>query len=163
LGGFAVKYDPIEVLIDSVSGWTDDDAPALGMVLNALPLDPELHAWPLPNVVIGTTVEDQDRFDDRFETLIDIGNLGWRTWLSVEPMLGPIECTTYLHPGWLPEFVAIGGETGPRPRPCKQAWVRYMVERCGAADIRCHVKQLGKGVFLDPKIWPRDLVEVRHG
>jgi protein gp37 len=117
---------------------------------------------PLPNVLIGCTVEDQARFDKRFEYLIDIANLGWRTWVSMEPMLGPIGCTSYLHPGWLPEFVAIGGETGPGARPCRMEWIKDICGRCDDAGVRVHVKQLSKGQFLDPKRWPRDLPEMRR-
>jgi protein gp37 len=47
--------------------------------------------WPLPNVIICTTVEDQPRADERLPELAKVAALGWRTGISVEPLLGPVD------------------------------------------------------------------------
>jgi hypothetical protein len=86
---------------------------------------------------------------------------------------------------WWPtqvDWVIVGGESGPRARPCDMAWIASIVEQCRAAAVPCFVKQLGASrvdmpgclpICRDPKggdpnEWPeglrvRDLPEVRHG
>ena len=103
--------------------------------------------WPLPNVQLGTSVEDQATFDERVE------HLG-RTpaalrFLSLEPLLGEIDLgnalddppdgSPYGKIGW----VIVGGESGPGARPCDLEWIRWIVRQCRAADVACFVKQLG--------------------
>ena len=45
--------------------------------------------WPLPNVWIGVTAEDQERADQRIPILLDTPAAV--RWLSVEPMIGPVD------------------------------------------------------------------------
>lgn len=69
-------------------------------------------------------------------------------------------------------WAIIGGESGPRSRPCDLAWIRALVTRCRAAGVAPFVKQLGarpvrspgmKSLALkhrkggDPSEWPEDL------
>jgi protein gp37 len=53
-------------------------------------LSAEAHglAWPLPNVLIGTSIEDQAAADERIPALLRCPG---RRWMSVEPLLGPIQ------------------------------------------------------------------------
>lgn len=44
------------------------------------------------------------------------------------------------------ELVIIGGESGPKSRPCNVAWIRSLVEQCQTAQVPCFVKQLGGNV-----------------
>lgn len=131
--------------------------------------------WPLPNVLIGCTVENQRLARERWPLLAEVAAMGWRTWLSLEPLLGPIHglpVALWGHPATddrvcdpamltTPEFVAVGAETGPGARPCATRWIRPIVERCADANVRCHVKQLAKGKPWNPDEWPRELVETR--
>lgn len=41
------------------------------------------------------------------------------------------------------DWVIVGGESGPRARPCNVEWIRDIVQECKAAAVRCFVKQLG--------------------
>jgi protein gp37 len=41
------------------------------------------------------------------------------------------------------DWVIVGGESGPKSRPCQPAWVGSIVEQCKAAGVACFVKQLG--------------------
>lgn len=41
--------------------------------------------------------------------------------------------------GW----VIVGGESGPRARPCNVDWIRSVVRQCKDAGVSCFVKQLG--------------------
>lgn len=40
-------------------------------------------------------------------------------------------------------WVVVGGESGPRARPCNVEWVRAIVQQCSEAAVSCFVKQLG--------------------
>ncbi len=133
--------------------------------------------WPLPNVLIGCTVENQRLARERWPLLAEVAAMGWRTWLSLEPLLGPIHglpVALWGHPATddrvcdpamptTPEFVAVGAETGPGARPCKTEWIRSIVEQCRRTGVRCHVKQLSRGAPWNPDEWPRELVEMRAG
>jgi len=52
--------------------------------------------WPLPNVVCMATAEDQKRLDERAPHILELAGLGWRTGLSIEPMLGPVDVTPWI-------------------------------------------------------------------
>lgn len=145
-----------------------------GRLTGGTPAPPWPVAWPLTNVAIGVTVENQWRANERFPHLAAIGAMGWPLWLSYEPALGPIDLNKATirspkplgrHPEWIPplaipglKFVAVGAETGPRARPCPTEWLRSAVDQCESAGIACHVKQLGKGAPPDDVRgdWPRD-------
>lgn len=124
-------------------------------------------SWPLPNVWCGTSIEDQAAADERIPHLL-------RTpaavrWLSVEPMLGPVDleldsgCESCGPQGWMPSeqpsWIVVGAESGPHRRPCDLAWVRSLVRQCRGACIPVFVKQLDIGgrVSHDPEEWPEDL------
>ncbi|HSN25796.1 MAG TPA: phage Gp37/Gp68 family protein [Kofleriaceae bacterium] len=105
-------------------------------------------AWPLLNVWIGVTAEDQQRADERIPLLLDTPAAV--RFVSYEPALGPIDFRIAAFNGadsiesleglhWL----IVGGESGPGARPFDLAWARSAVEQCKAAGVRVFVKQLG--------------------
>jgi protein gp37 len=49
--------------------------------------------WPLPNVWLGTSVEDQKRADERIPVLLDTPAA--IRWLSCEPLLGPVDLSEW--------------------------------------------------------------------
>lgn len=49
---------------------------------------PEVWSWPLPNVWLGVSVEDQKRADERIPALLDTPAAV--RWVSAEPLLGPL-------------------------------------------------------------------------
>ncbi len=109
------------------------------------------------NVRIGTSVEDQPRADERIPALLKIP--ARRRFLSVEPMLEPVDLSMWLpngeadgdttakhnyeHPEDSIHWVIVGGESGPGSRPCNVDWVRSIVAQCAASGVPCFVKQLG--------------------
>jgi len=108
--------------------------------------DPEHWADPLklPNVWIGTSVEDQRSADSRGPDSYHLGDMGMKTFLSVEPLVGrislsmpPVACAGA-------RCVIIGGESGPRARPCHVEWIERIVQQCDAADADVVVKQFGR-------------------
>jgi protein gp37 len=127
--------------------------------------------WPLPNVWLGVSVEDQATADERIPLLLQTPAAV--RWVSAEPLLGPVDLThiqwpgkhrvdalragAWDMPGWHPGFVnhsdmerldwvVTGGESGPHARPCHVDWLRDIVRQCRAADVPVHVKQLGAKV-----------------
>lgn len=115
--------------------------------------------WPLPNVWLGVSVEDQAAADARVPLLLQVPTAV--RFLSVEPMLGSVTfrpkaddlrgmVTNMLRgvadkPAMLDGigWVIVGGESGPGARACDVAWVRYVVQQCKEAGVPCFVKQLG--------------------
>lgn len=53
------------------------------------PVDVEHGVWPLPNVWLGVSVEDQKRADLRIPALLDTPAAV--RWISAEPLLGPVD------------------------------------------------------------------------
>lgn len=56
--------------------------------------------WPLPNVTLMTSIEDQPSIDARLPPLVECGARGWRTGVSAEPLLGEIDLSYWLE-GWM--------------------------------------------------------------
>lgn len=77
------------------AGWPKGSRPADYLHRYPQPPDPRtLHkrlpwVWPLPNVWLGTSVEDQQRADERIPLLLEAPALVH--FLSAEPLLGPID------------------------------------------------------------------------
>lgn len=128
-------------------------------------LDLSGDGWPLPNVWLGVSVEDQARADERIPVLMQCPAAV--RFLSCEPLLGPVDMSAFfggayvgmpgdvVHPnynfgiGW----VIVGGESGPKARSCDVAWIRSIVKRCKAAGVACFVKQLGASVEMTFDEW----------
>lgn len=124
----------------------------------------EQHSVP-SNVWIGTSVEDQQRANERIRELLKIPAAV--RFLSVEPMLGPIDfhrsapCGYYCseehgHVDHQPlngiHWAIFGGESGPNARPCNIEWIRNGVKQCQAAGVAPFVKQLGGNVVYNPRL-----------
>lgn len=148
--GGAVKGPAADVVRSRISAW--------------LPLD---NAWPLPNVWMGVSVEDQQRADLRIPALLDTPAAV--RFLSCEPLLGPIDlthmdvegrmdggywinaltgrnkdmgrpCRDVAHVDW----VIVGGESGPDARPMHPDWPRSLRDQCADAGVAFHFKQWGE-------------------
>ncbi|MEV3996671.1 phage Gp37/Gp68 family protein [Streptomyces halstedii] len=146
--------------------------------------------WPLPNVWLGVSVEDQKRADLRIPALAQTPAAV--RFLSCEPLIGPVRlnrghahCPTHDFAGGfcsspcpdliLPDWIIIGGESGPGARPFETQWAADLIEDARLARSAPFVKQLGsvwardtywagKSVAAhrdtkggDPQYWPTDL------
>jgi len=113
--------------------------------------------WPLPNAWLGISAENQPTLEARWDHLRQVPAAHY--WLSIEPLLGPIDFSGDVGAGVAPAFVAVGPETGPRRRPCDVAWIRSVVQQCRDAHVPAHVKALEvEGIIShDPREWPQDL------
>jgi hypothetical protein len=47
------------------------------------------------------------------------------------------------------DWAIVGGESGPRARPCKINWIRSIVKQCRAAGVAPFAKQLGTNIDCD--------------
>lgn len=92
-----------------------------------------------PNVLIGVSVENQMYADKRRESLRTIAALGWPTWVSYEPALGPVDWTDWEFIRWL----VSGGESGQGARPSHPDWHRAARDYCEAHGIAFLFKQHG--------------------
>lgn len=102
--------------------------------------------WPMRNVWLGISVEDQATADERIPVLLDTPAA--MRFVSYEPALGPVDFRRHgVVPGddfaARPDWIIAGGESGPGARPCDVAWIRSTVEQCKAAGVPVFVKQLG--------------------
>lgn len=114
--------------------------------------------WPLPNVWLGVSVEDQARLDERADSILRVAERGWLTWLSAEPLLGAIDASDVLDPGyesggpegWIAgrgvSWMVVGGESGPGARPMHPDWARSLRDQCRAAGVPFFFKQWGEWV-----------------
>lgn len=106
---------------------------------------PDYHgAWPLPNVWLGVTVEDQKRADLRVPALLETPAAV--RFLSCEPLLGPVQIGHYLAGI---DWVIVGGESGRGARPMHPGWVRTIRDDCSHAGAAFHFKQWGEWVTED--------------
>jgi protein gp37 len=143
--------------------------------LGPLPhIEPGREWWPLPNVWLGVSVEDQQRADERIPDLL--ATPAAVRWISAEPLLGPVNLNSIhevfddgcLHtwesaldgkrfspwvgddedpmiPGFPKlDWVVAGGESGKGARPMHPDWARSLRDQCAAADVPFFFKQWGE-------------------
>ncbi|HXJ42484.1 MAG TPA: phage Gp37/Gp68 family protein, partial [Bryobacteraceae bacterium] len=84
--------------------------------------------WPLSNVWLGTSCENQETADERIPHLRQTPAAV--RFVSAEPLLGPV--TLNLDGiAW----VICGGESGQGARPMHQDWARSLRDQCAVADV----------------------------
>lgn len=123
------------------------------------PIPAGLVTWPLLNVWLGVSVENQRFADERIPLLLQTPAAV--RFISAEPLLGPVDfsgsCLEWLAPfkdtdaslNRSPrlDWVIVGGESGPGARPFDVGWARSIVRQCQSADVPVFVKQLGAHVL----------------
>jgi protein gp37 len=141
----ACAHESIGPVYDWIQEWLSGDAPA--------------------NVWLGTTVEDQERADQRIPALLQVPAAV--RFLSCEPLLGKIllddaqnswltcagseseeECCESMacfgHHFRGIDWVICGGESGPHARPMHPDWARGLRDQCAAAGVPFLFKQWGE-------------------
>lgn len=115
-----------------------------------------------PNIAFGATCEDQTRYDLNAKHLAHAKSAlrPAFTFLSCEPLLGPIDL--HLVPGdpTNPGWIITGGETdqgGHRARPTHPGWLRSLRDQAAAIGAAYHHKQNGEflayGQGYDPSAY----------
>lgn len=125
-------------------------------------------AWPLPNLWIGVSVENQQAADERIPLLLQTPAAV--RFLSCEPLLGEVDLnhiTLQLSDapergkpaisisalrGWYGgdgdpariDWVIVGGESGSKARPMHPWWVQELRDQCRDADVPFFFKQWGE-------------------
>jgi protein gp37 len=119
-----------------------------GAGFDGAPIDPRTtHGWPLPNVWLGVSAENQRFFDERVQILTKTPAA--LRFVSAEPLLGDIDMQLALsapnidYPRIGVDWLIAGGESGPGARPMDLAWARSLRDQCADYDIAFFMKQLG--------------------
>lgn len=139
--------------------------------------DPEGHRpeWPLPNVWLGVSTENQQWADIRIPALLDTPAAV--RFISAEPLLGPVDLLgdaenpgpaivrtgvqTRPHTADGPaeydyddqvgiDWVIVGGESGHGSRPMHPDWARSLRDQCQAAGVAFLFKQHGEWAPIEP-------------
>lgn len=112
------------------------------------------------NVWIGTTVEDQQRANERIPPLLEVPALVH--FLSCEPLLGPVDLSGLIQhrfPRWSVDWIIVGGESGAGHRPMNVDHARSLRDQALAAGVAFFFKQHGgrtpkaNGRELDGRTW----------
>lgn len=130
--------------------------------------------FPLPNVWLGVSVEDQKTAKERIPTLLETSAAV--RWISAEPLLGWLSLTGSPVEGSIDylrgtkiinrnqtnqagnddsglysfkmyrglDWVVVGGESGPNARPMHPEWVRWLQLECKGANVPFFFKQWGE-------------------
>lgn len=96
-----------------------------------------------PNVWLGATIVNQAEADRDVTKLLSIPAA--KHFLSMEPLLGPVDLTTagWLIPGAL-DWIIVGGESTDAARPMHPAWVLDLQSQCDTASVPFLFKQWGE-------------------
>lgn len=124
--------------------------------------------WPLPNVWLGVSVENQEAADERIPDLL--ATLAAVRYISGEPLLGAVDLSgvergnSWSGGNWLRSYrferrhddgnaevieerkeridwVIAGCESGAGARPCSVEWLRSLRDQCKAAEVPFFLKQ----------------------
>lgn len=127
--------------------------------------------WPLPNVWLGVSAEDQRWADIRIPVLLDTPAAV--RFVSAEPLLGPIDLLgTVDRPGPATirndqpgiDWVIVGGESGRGARPMHPVWARALRDECTSAGVAFLFKQWGEWAPQWPSDWlPGDVAMAVDG
>lgn len=113
-------------------------------IVQTFPCDVGNIRWPLRNVWIGTSVENQAAADERIPHLLNTPAAV--RFVSAEPLLGPIlfdfapERFNEREIDWM----IVGGESGPKARPMHPLWVKGIRDQCVEAGVPFLFKQWGE-------------------
>jgi len=100
--------------------------------------------WPLPNVWLGTTVENQQAASTRIPELLSTPAAV--RFVSCEPLLERVDITAYVDDL---DWIIVGGETGPGSRPMAAPWARTLRDDAAWARVPFFFKSWGDWVPLD--------------
>ncbi|MBA7649894.1 hypothetical protein ES703_57693 [subsurface metagenome] len=125
--------------------------------------------WPLPNVQMGVSVEDQLTYDLRVSFLLQIAAAV--RFVSCEPLLGRIRLDDindgYCYrsslsikeeysPRTRMDWVIVGAETGPGARYMDPDWARDIRDQCRAAGVPFFMKSVSRGETIPDDLMIRE-------
>ena len=154
-------------LLSSLMASTGRRRPSSRMIERTSPAE-RREFWPLPNLWLGVSVEDQDRMTRISDLLQTDAAL---RWVCFEPLIGRVEPeavpvadrlvdafrgTHYIvdgrgrsvavdAPAWPPlDWVVAGGEIGVGARPMQASWVHSLRDKCVSAGVPFFFRQWGE-------------------
>lgn len=113
--------------------------------------------WPLPNVWLGISAEDQEQADKRipvllktpaavrfvsYEPALEAVDLRWQ-WFKPRPngyWGRMLEIEVYGAKSGI-DWIICGAESGPQRRPFDNEWARSAMRQCREAGVACYLKQ----------------------
>lgn len=118
-------------------------------------------AWPLPNVWLGVSVENQAAADERIPLLLQTPAAV--RFISAEPLLGPVQLPV-VHvfgpaakwDGPKIDWVIAGCESGHGARPCEVSWLRSLRDQCTSAGVAFWLKQAA-ATYPTQESWEAEL------
>ena len=143
---------------------------------------PTDRGWPLPNVWIGTSVENQATANERIPHLLNTPAAV--RFVSAEPLLGPVNFagmefggndiwgnrnaltgreTCLEAPGeeWASSgqlgWIIVGGETGPKARDMNPDWARSIQSQCADAGTAFFMKQMARKAPIPDDLMVREM------
>lgn len=114
----------------------------------------EVYSWPLHNLWLGVSAEDQKRADERLRELRETP--AKLRWVSAEPLLGPIDLSRHID---RIDWVVAGGESGPGARPMHPDWARSLHDQCASAGVPFLFKQWGAWAPRGPESFGYPIVD----
>lgn len=146
------RYDSILNALSSGFVWDQSNRTIKRLWINC----PTEYVWPLPNVWLGVTAENQGTANKRISILRQTPAA--MRFVSVEPMLEPVKLGLAKGlPGL--DWVICGEESGPNARHVGDGPIRDLKNQCVAAGVPFMLKQMwigGKLVKmpeLDGRVW----------
>jgi protein gp37 len=118
--------------------------------------EPRTSQWPLPNVWMGVSVEDQNAADERIPLLL--ATTAAVRWVSYEPALGPVTFMSINGQENNLDWIVCGDESGPRARTAQASWYRNARRDCEQIGAAFFMKQRcidGKKIPFE--VFPADL------
>jgi protein gp37 len=116
------------------------------------------------NCLLGFSAENQEYFDSRWADMRKLAAMGWKVFASIEPQIGPVDCSAalalvhgtecticglpatarmrHVHRESL-SWCVIGGESGHGARPFNIQWMRDSIAQFKAAGVPLWCKQFG--------------------
>lgn len=95
---------------------------------------------PLSHVLLGTSIENQRRAEERREPMYELARRGWKTMVSYEPALGIVDWSRW----WFLSWMIAGGESGNQARPTSLQAMREARDFCLRTNIPYFFKQWGE-------------------
>ena len=109
--------------------------------------------FPLDNLWIGVTAENQKQYDLRWSIASQIPAAV--LWVSHEPALGPIDYSKHERK---PDWWVTGGESGPGARPMHPDIPRFQRDQCQSAGVPFFMKQMSGKTKAERYAIPDDLM-----
>lgn len=141
---------------------------ACGQFVDGCRFHGDLPSWPLPNVHLGVSAENQEWGEKRIPFLLQTPAAV--RFVSYEPALGPVDFRMLNDGSWYDregaqlydaitghayyrsgehglsggphlDWIICGGESGSNRRPCEIEWFADVANQCRKAGVKVHIKQ----------------------